>query len=299
MSILVQLILAAGILLVAITYIQGWRRWQRYRLSQSGSLSPEQMALYQRRMRRALIGFFAGLSLLGVVLLSPLYTYSTRYFSMRVAQHLLLLGWIPSLLLSSNPLPVLWQGMPRRVHGRFSSPPALPDALNGAVRFITAPGAAVLIFAGTFWLWYDPVLHLATLNYPWLRAIEIATLLGAAVLYWWHITGALPRIHPLLPWWIRVVYTFIGVVAIKTLGLIVMFTPAVLYPYPQDFYVSGLRVNDEMLGGIVFWIIGGTVYATTALLLIRNWLSREEEKPGLPESAWASEGAMLAPGLKK
>ena len=93
MTITLQLIIAAGILLVALAYIQGWRRWQHYRLSQSGSLSAEQMALYQRRMRRALIAFFAGLTLLSLVLLSPLYTYSTRYFSMRVAQHLLLIAY--------------------------------------------------------------------------------------------------------------------------------------------------------------------------------------------------------------
>lgn len=299
MTTVVQLMIAAGILLLAAVYLRGWRRWQQYRLTQGGSLSGAQLALYRRRTRRALAMFFAGLTLLSLVLLSPLYALSSQFFSMRVAQHLLLLAWIPNLLLSSNPLPVLWQGLPRRVHGRFRTLPVLPEPVAGAARFVTAPGTALLLFAGAFWLWYDPTLHHATLTRPWLRAIEISTLLGAAGLYWWHITGALPRVHPLLPWWVRVVYTFIGVVAIKALGLIVMFTPAVLYPYPQDFYISGLRVDDELLGGIVFWVIGGSVFAATALLLIRNWLSLEEEKPGLPESAWATEEAMLAPGLKK
>ncbi len=298
MSIGLQLLIATGIVLVALTYIRGWRRWQHGHLAQSEETSAEFREAFQRRMRRRMIGFFVGLTLVSVVLLSPLYTFSTQYFSMRVAQHLLMIAWIPALILSSNPLPILFQGLPkelRQISAEMRPHPYLRDTLI----FMTSPGTSLLLFAGTFWIWYDPVVHRATIDYPWLRALEIVTLMGAASLYWWHITDAQPRLHPTLPWWVRVVYTFIGVVTIKSLGLIVMFNPVELYPYPQDFYISGLRVNDELMGGIVFWIIGGSVYATTALLLIRNWLGKEASKPSLPESAWADNQSMLAPGIHK
>jgi hypothetical protein len=45
--------------------------------------------------------------------------------------------------------------------------------------------------------------------------------------------------------------------------------------------------------------VGGTVYAVTGFFLVRRWLDEEEEKPSLPEAAWATEEAMLAPGIKR
>ncbi len=282
----------AVILGAAIIYLRGWRKLQQYRPDQQ---SPQ----FVRATHRALAAFLAGLALLSVALVSPLHTLASQYFSMRVTQHLLLIAWIPSLILAANPAPIIWQGLPASWRRRYGKRPSLHPILFQTLHIITAPGAALFIFVSVFWLWYDPVLHQTTVRYAPLRVVEVVTLLGAAGFYWWHITGALPRNHKPLPWVVRVIYTFIGVVAIKFVGLIVMFSEVTLFPYPSAFYVAGLDLDDQRLGGIIFWVLGGAVYATTALLLIRRWLSQEEGKPGLPESNWATEEAMLAPGLKK
>lgn len=286
-----QLSVTAVIGAVGVIYVRGWRRLQRYPLANS--------AEFRRATHFAFGRFFIGLILAVIALISPLHALAGQYFSLRVAQNLLLVAWIPSLVLSANPLPVLYQGLPRPWRARLAQRRPLPAIVKEAIHFFTAPGAVLLTFAAVFWLWFDPMLHQASVNSPIVRGIEELTLLSVALLYWWHITAALPRFHQPLPWLVRVVYTFLGVFMIKLVGLIVMFSSETFYVYPATFQLSGLQIDDYLMGGIIFWVVGGGVYATTALLLLRRWLAEEEAKPGLPESAWATEEAMLAPGLKK
>jgi hypothetical protein len=40
------------------------------------------------------------------------------------------------------------------------------------------------------------------------------------------------------------------------------------------------------------------MYILAALILISRWLQAEEQKPPLPEAQWASEEAMVVPGLE-
>ncbi len=55
----------------------------------------------------------------------------------------------------------------------------------------------------------------------------------------------------------------------------------------------------EQIGGMVVWILGGIVFAWTAVYLARQWLTTEDNKPTLPTVLWDTEEVMIAPGLKK
>jgi cytochrome c oxidase assembly factor CtaG len=57
-------------------------------------------------------------------------------------------------------------------------------------------------------------------------------------------------------------------------------------------------IQDQMLGGIIMWIPGSMMYIIAALILIARWLQEEEQKPPLPEAEWASEEAIIIPGLE-
>ena len=83
------------------------------------------------------------------------------------------------------------------------------------------------------------------------------------------------------------------------MGIIILFTPAKIYNYPATFRLTGLLISDQSLGGIIGWILGGIVFSATATVLMRQWLAGEDEKPALPESVWATDEAMLAPGFRK
>ncbi len=78
-----------------------------------------------------------------------------------------------------------------------------------------------------------------------------------------------------------------------------MFSDTIIFLYPAPFQMSGLDIDGQRLGGMIFWIIGGSVFLTTAIVLFLRWLAEEENKPNLPESTWASEEAMRAPGWEK
>ncbi|MEZ4591343.1 MAG: hypothetical protein R3D55_09395 [Chloroflexota bacterium] len=47
------------------------------------------------------------------------------------------------------------------------------------------------------------------------------------------------------------------------------------------------------------WDLGIGFALGTAVLLMRDWPKTEDEKPHLPESIWASEEIMMAPGFGK
>jgi cytochrome c oxidase assembly factor CtaG len=118
-----------------------------------------------------------------------------------------------------------------------------------------------------------------------------------ALFYWWHVTCAAPRWHNQLSLLGRVALTIATTMPIKIVGLILLFVPETVYNYPQS-RITGLSFDAESLGGVMVWILGGIVYSWTAVYLMRQWLSSEDQKPILPSAIWDSEEAMLAPGLR-
>jgi cytochrome c oxidase assembly factor CtaG len=58
-------------------------------------------------------------------------------------------------------------------------------------------------------------------------------------------------------------------------------------------------MSDQQLAGVIMWVPGSMMYIIYALILAARWLKQEEEKPALPESEWATEEALIAPGLEK
>lgn len=239
--------------------------------------------------------FYAGLLILLLALVSPLHVLASQYFSMRVAQHLLLIAWVPALLLAADPVPQLLAGLPNRWRAWMGKKRPFLRHFS----LLTARGTAWVLFVTTFWLWYDPTIHQATLTYPLLRIFEVLLLLSTATLYWWHITAASPQPHKPMAPIARAAYTLVGAWPVKMVGLILMFNQQTVYLYPQTFQFSGLAITDYNIGSIIIWVLGGIVFTTTTTMLMRDWLKSEENKPSLPVSTWSSEDVLAAPGLRK
>jgi cytochrome c oxidase assembly factor CtaG len=191
----------------------------------------------------------------------------------------------------------LQKGLPESAKTRLRAWKRPSSLWQTRLRFLTAPGTVWLALICSFWFWYDPSLHQATLTYPWLRAIELTMLFVPALLYWWHITGAAPHWHNQLSLIGRIAFTIAATMPIKIVGLILLFAPETIYFYPQTLML-GSAFDAESLGGVMVWILGGLVYSWTAVYLARQWLGSEDEKPVLPGAIWDTEEAMLAPGLR-
>ena len=289
-----RLAAAAGIFLVGLVYVRGWRRLQAFHKGPPPADAPAST--------RSLSFFVAGLALLALALISPLGYLSTQYFSARIAQHMLLIASIPSLLMFANPVPALIHGLPERWRLRVMAAGQAPPPGGVGRRFVrwsTAPNVTLLTFLSVCWFWYDPTIHAATLRHSVVHAVELLSLLGVALLNWWHITSAWPRTHGEMKPLVRVLYAFISIWPIKVIGLILLFIQHPLYEYPASFQFRGLQINDYIFGGIIAWIVSGLAYAIASIGLINEWLSSEIDKPALPESQWATDDAMLAPGIKR
>lgn len=285
---------AVGIFLVGLVYVRGWRRLQPFHKGPPPKDAPAST--------RSLRFFIAGLALLAVALISPLGYLSTQYFSARIVQHMLIVASIPSFLMFANPVPALIYGLPDRPRAKVMALAATsgpPSNSRRFARWATSPGVTLLAFLCICWLWYDPVVHAATLRYGVVHALEILSLFGVALLNWWHITAAWPQVHDPMPPIIRVLYAFVSIWPIKIIGLILLFLQQPLYDYPATFRFSGLQIDDFIFGGIIAWIVSGLAYAVATIGLVNDWLAREVDKPALPESKWATDEAMIAPGIKR
>ena len=184
--------------------------------------------------------FAAGLSVLGIVFLSPLCSIAVALFSVRSLQHML-------VVLAAAPLLVMgW----RRA-------------------FAVPPIASAVIFAVALWFWHLPGPYAATFapdGVAW--ALMHASLLAAAMLFWAGIRGA---------WAGAPVAALLALIAtgwqMTILGALLTFASRPIYPVhaAEATLPWGLTpLGDQQLGGLLMWVPGGLVL--TGMVLAGAWL---------------------------
>jgi putative membrane protein len=139
----------------------------------------------RRRQRDAWRGrcFAAGLVAVAVALLSPLDQVSNALASTHIVQHLLLV-LVAALLAASTPSTALVRGTPaivRRTVARWRVRTRLTRRNTGLLRH---PGAVWLLHVGSLWFWHESVPYDLALEHDVVHALEHATFLLTAVLFW-------------------------------------------------------------------------------------------------------------------
>jgi putative membrane protein len=246
-----------------------------------------------------------GLFFIGLALMSPLDVLSSQLFSMHMIQHLLLIMIAPPLLLVANPMPFMLWGLPGR--WRLKIGRALSRLLNGQSAFryhlrrVTTPGAVWMIWLISIVGWHDPNAYNAALRNNTVHDLEHLIFFFGGMLFWWHVTGAGPRVHKQFGLVGRTAFALSAVPPNMILGVAIAFATAPFYTYYNNVpRLLGLSVlEDQQLGGVIMWVPGSMMYIIAALVLISRLLQGESRKPALPESEWGSNEALIAPGLKK
>ena len=247
------------------------------------------------------ISYLSGLAILWIALMSPIDVLSSQFFFMHMIQHLLLVMIAPPLLLIADPMPIMLWGLPatlRREIGRWLRP---ESPVRRTVRSLTSPGLVWFYFVTAVVGWHDPRLYNLTLESDLVHDLEHLTFFGTAVLFWWHIIGSAPHIHKRLSLGVRIGYA-LSVVPVNALtGIAIAFASEPIYEYYTTVPRLGEMtvVQDQMLGGVIMWIPGSMMYLIAALILIAQIVRREDDKEPLPESAWAGDEAMRAPGFEE
>ncbi len=281
----VEVFLSLGLL--GLIFSLGW--WNLRRRSEKRFANPWR-----------LLSYWAGLVVLGVALMSPIDVLGSQLFYMHMIQHLLVVMVAPPLLLLANPFPFFLWGLPPALRAPIAHSFIRRGQVRQLLKALTGPGVVWMAFTFVYLGWHDASLYNLALRSRWAHDLEHITFFVSAVLFWWHVIGAGPRIHGRFPMGMRVAYLIAAIPPNMLAGIAIAFSEKPIYSYYTTVpRLWGLSVMyDQMLGGIIMWIGGSMMYIVAALILLTKLFSDEEHKPLLQVADWATEEAMIAPGLE-
>jgi len=209
-----------------------------------------------------------GLSMVTLVaaLLSPLDYISDQYlFSAHMVQHLLLATVWPPLLLLALP--------ERLAVSAFKLPLA-----GAALRRLTHPVVAFVIFNADISIWHLPPWYDLTLTNEGVHILEHLTFMAAGILVWWPVLS--PSRAQRLSYPGQLLYLFANLFPTMGLGIFFSFFQHPLYaPYvaaPRLWGMSAL--TDQQLGGLVMWMPGNIPYAAAMAFILVDWLDKGDPK---------------------
>jgi putative membrane protein len=255
----VVFLLALSLLL----YVVGARRlWPR-------------MSNARPRFVRQAACFGAGWLVLVLALASPIDGAGSLAFWAHMVQHELLMIVAAPLMVLGRPLGVWVWALPQAWRGRIGG-----FTHAGAVAWfwhqITRPLGAWMIHFAALWLWHVPALFQAALRNNGIHALQHASFLFSALLFWWAVLGKQSgaRGHAVISLFSTMMHT-------GALGALFTFSEKVWYPIYGDsaWHAFGLTpLEDQQLGGLIMWIPGGLAYVIAGLALIGGWLSQRGER---------------------
>ncbi len=254
-------LLLAGLAALTVLHAVGWVRLAR-------------RAAGRRRWRRLGLAL-AGTATAGLAIASPLDGLAHRSFAAHMLQHVLLMMVAAPLWLLADPFSTLLWGLPgplRRGAGRLLVPSA---PLRRAGALLVAMPAAWLVQAAFLWGWHVPALYDRAVGHPAVHAAQHLTLLGSALLFWWPVVAPAPRLRRRAHRGARVGYLVLNAFQGAALGLLLALSPRVLY---ASYAARPDALEDQALGGVVMWALGGAVDMLAALGLLGRLLAAEEAR---------------------
>ena len=224
--------------------------------------------------------FYGGLAVVAGALMSPLDALAGALFSAHMVQHLLLMTVGAPLLAYARPGPALTAGLPPAgrdaVHraGRLGS-----GGLRRAAHGLSHPLVVWSIGAVVLWAWHMPALYELALSHDAVHAVEHATFLATAVLFWGVVFRTSARRGVGRP--IAALLVFATGVQSAALGAVLVFASSPLYP----LHAVGARLwstsplHDQQLAGALMWGPPGVVYGITMAWLLVRWFHEMEHAP--------------------
>lgn len=220
--------------------------------------------------------FAGGWLALVVALVSPLHSWGSVLFSAHMTQHEVLMLVAAPLLVLGRPLVGFLKALPTG-WARYAVAATGARCWLAVWRTICHPFVAWLIHAAVLWVWHIPVLFEGTLHDELAHALQHASFLAAALLFWWSIMQGPQRA---IGYGAAVLYMFTTAIHSGLLGALITVAATVWYPtYLETTRAWGLTpLEDQQLGGLIMWIPACLVYVVAGLALFAGWLRASEER---------------------
>ncbi|MFT5195632.1 MAG: putative membrane protein [Cellvibrionaceae bacterium] len=271
---------------LAVLYSIGWMRLRKR--SKNQNLVP----IWK------LVAYLVAIVTLLLALLSFIDILGASLFYFHMIQHLMLTAIAGPLIMLADPMPITLWGLPRGVRkavGRGLSKILHKDSRwREPLKNATSPGVSFVVMVVLLWGWHDPYLYNLALTNPLIHDLEHIAFFYSSVIYWWHVTGAGPRIRPIMSRPKRIVYLFGGVPSTFVPGVSIAFAGNILYTYyltappaPAPFFLPVL--DDQIIGGIIMWVPGSMMFFIGALVLIGRWLQDQEKQSKREKEKWMRE----------
>jgi cytochrome c oxidase assembly factor CtaG/cytochrome c2 len=213
-----------------------------------------------------------------IALVSPLHALGSVLFSAHMTQHELLISLGAPLIVIGRPVvAVLWSVSPewRRRLGAFSNASGVKNSWN----ILSRPAVAFALHAIALWTWHLPGPYQSTITSGWMHALQHASFLFTALVFWWSILSARGA-EPGRGRGGAVFYLFGTALQTGALGALLAFAPSLWYPaYAATTGPWGLTpLEDQQLGGLIMWIPGSIPYLIAGLTLFAGWMRESETR---------------------
>ena len=223
--------------------------------------------------RRRSVYFLAGVAAIAIALQSGIERYDTTLFSVHMVQH---------ILLTMVAAPLIALGGPVTLALRVASPAGrqrviMPILHSRAIRVISHPVVAWLLFAGVMWGAHFSLLFDAALEDRGIHDLEHLLFLGAGLLFWWPAVAVDPaprRLgHPA-----RILYVFLQMPQNTFLAVALLGASQPLY----EHYVTLARtwgpdpLADQQMAAGIMWLVGDLLFLGAVFALIASWMRAED-----------------------
>lgn len=221
--------------------------------------------------------FALGLLAIVAAVDSPLDTLADRLFAAHMAQHVLLLGVAPPLLVVAAPWTRLWQPLPlafRRTVARTLALSPRTAWLRRLAHGLAHPLSAWSLAAATLVVWHVPALYDLSLRDGAAHQLEHTLFFSTALLYWAAVFDS-PPFRARLQWLHRVAYVTSGMLVGWVLALVLAFARSPLYPaYASLAHRPGglSALADQQLAAGVMWVPGSLASTIAIVVLVYRWL---------------------------
>jgi putative membrane protein len=256
----------------SLVYARGVRRLCSSAAGHSGSVS-----------RASAWSFAAGQTVLLVALISPLDTLGGTLLSAHMAQHALLAGVAPPLLLLGAPgVAMAWgvSGVPA-----FRRLVPVWRLLGGLSRAFSTPMRATVAHGLTMWLWHAPMLFGAAVEHEWVHALQHLSFFVPAMLFWRALLDRHSGAHAAA----AASAAFVTFMHTGLLGALITMAPEPIY----GVYVGRTDswalapLQDQHLAGLLMWVPLSLPYLVAGLVLtsrlVRGQLRDVEGRLGISE----------------